>query len=138
MATLYKHGISRQFEYINQKIAVCQDGKILRNQGDGWKLSGKIKPGVTYDDACRAREARIAEVHAAQPCFAAYKKTMLEWKLADRRMILLSFEMLGDDLDGIWSELNDHARIQIDLEEIREIHQARKVASLEKQRLAGN
>lgn len=36
MATLSKHGEIGQIEYLSYRAAYCQDGQILRNQGDGW------------------------------------------------------------------------------------------------------
>jgi len=134
MATLSKHGNHKQVEYITYKVALCQDGSYLRNYGHGWKLHTKLKPGVDYLTAYANRIKKIEETQETRPIFAAYKRAMLRWKLLDRVRISYTFDLLGDDLDGIWSELADgYDRVDIDLEEIREIHNLRRAAAKEKE-----
>ena len=136
MATLSKHGDHRQIEYIDHKIALCQDGNVLKNSGDGWKIHAKLKAGINYLTAYENRLEKIREFAAKRPVAAAYKKHMLQWKLSDRRFIFMAFGLLGDDLDGIVSELTERwPRIEIDLEEVREIHHLRQAARKEKERL---
>jgi len=133
MATLSKHGNHKQIDYLTHKIALCEDGNILKNRGFGWKLHAKLKPGINYLEAYENRLRKIERTSETLPVFTAYKRELMKWKLSDRVKILMAFQLLGDDLDGIWSELNDLDRVDIDLDEIREIFHLRNAAMKEKQ-----
>ena len=46
MATLSKHGVELgRIKYTTKIDAYFADGKVLRNQGFGWKIKYKVKPG---------------------------------------------------------------------------------------------
>lgn len=52
MAKLSVHGKEIGTVYLTTKAKrYMSDGKILVNQGFGWKLGPKLKPGVTVEDA---------------------------------------------------------------------------------------
>ncbi len=136
MAKLTARGRSNlQVEYITKKIAYCSDGVILANYGHGWTTYGQVKPGYTWQEAYKARLAAQAKRREERPCFAQYERLMKDWKLADRNRISMTFSMLGDDIDGVWSELNDMARLEISLEEIQELSQAREAMNREYARI---
>lgn len=122
MAKLSAHGTNLQIEYLDCKIAICSDGNILRNSGPGWKLWRKLKPGVNYREAYERRMEKLQRLLYERPVHAALRKYMLEWKLEDRQRILLYFDLLSDDIDGIYSELTDgYPKVHIDLDELQEI-----------------
>lgn len=134
MAKLSSHGQHRQIEYIGSKVAVCSDGNVLINRGAGWKLHAKLKTGVDWLMAYQRRKDTLEEFQRQNPCYARFMDLMLAWKLADRVRMKVVFDLLGDDTDGIWSELNDSIRnVGISLDEIGEIHHAAKAMARETQ-----
>jgi hypothetical protein len=95
------------------------DGKILRNQGDGWKLFRSVKPGIDpvqhFAAKVEARKARELEC----PAWAAYIKGLCNTvSLSKRWMLHAAIQMLGNDIDGIWSEMDMHGE-SLDLEELQ-------------------
>lgn len=137
MACLSKHGKElARIEYINRKRAWFADGNVLENKGFGWKIAGKVKPGFNPADVAARRVQEHTEKLATRPTLAEYRKFMLHWKLADRVKILLCFDLLGDDIDGIWSELNDgFDSIEIGMDEIQEIAALQRQTKLEAERM---
>lgn len=110
MATLYKHGELGQIERVSYKLAYCADGKILRNQGDGWKLYRTVKPGIDpreHFEKCKANyEQKLREC----PAFAAWRSLFHRTFSFSRRYLALSvISSMPQDPDGVWSELNDYA-----------------------------
>jgi hypothetical protein len=139
MATLKKHGDHTVFEFIGYKKAYCSDGTILKNYGSGWKLYGKIKQGLTYKQACEIVQKNINESKVNRPFFQKYKKLMFQYSLAARVILETALKYLGDDIDGIWSEINDnpftHKSLKsITFEEIQEIYNARQLALSEQKK----
>ena len=107
MAKLSAHGkeIGR-INYTTCSKAYMQDGTILKNSGFGWKVFGKCKinPQEVYEKALTQHKDFIGK----RPCLAAYRTHLhalagmgKAWKLQ------AAIELLGDDVDGIWSEVCD-------------------------------
>jgi hypothetical protein len=123
MAILSKHGETIKIELIGSHKAYCEDGSVLINKGDGWKLKGKLKQGLDYrvqaEKAIKARDEKIKN----NPTFANWRKLIMGYSLPERIKILLVFRLLGYDIDEIYSELNDY-RLNCTLEEIKQLHQA--------------
>lgn len=135
MAKLSAHGkeIGR-IEFLNYTKAYFEDGKILKNSGFGWKLHAKVKPGIdpvaNYQDAKQKAEDYLA----IRPAFREYKKAFHDIAgLSKRWKLAAAFDMLGDDIDGIWSECCDGYgdNIACDVEEIAELSRLRKAAAAE-------
>ena len=83
MAKTSAHGaIIGTVEYVTRAKRYMSDGVILKNDGFGWKLYGKVKPHLTpaaaYHHARDKLAARLAELPA-----------------------------MPDDADGVWSEACD-------------------------------
>jgi len=107
MAKLSAHGTEiGRLNFTTYSKAYMSDGKILKNHGQGWKLYGKAKgtPEEAWKAACATRE-EFARTH---PAMMAYRKELHSmagmgkaWKLH------AAVELLGDDVDGIWSEACD-------------------------------
>ena len=84
------------------------DGAILKNIGFGWKIYGKVKPGVDPAAAFEHAANRETAFRLARPCAAAYKKELhslagmnTRWKLH------AAVQLMPDDPDGVWSEACD-------------------------------
>lgn len=135
MATLSKHGDYKVIERLKHKEAYCQDGTVLRNYGDGWRVRGKLKPGrnylEVYEKAILERQAK-AESH---PAFYDFVRTVMSELpgLRARTLFLLTLEAMPDDPDGIWAELRDAhdyrvANIDLDIDTINTICRKRELA----------
>jgi hypothetical protein len=123
MAKLSAHGeeIGR-INYTTYAKAYMADGKILKNYGQGWKLYGKCK--VSPQEAYAVAKAKQDAVFSVRPCLAAYRKELHSlagmskaWKLH------AAVELLGDDVDGIWSEACDGYgdNVHADVDEVGEL-----------------
>ena len=122
MAKLSAHGSELgRLAFTTYSLAYMSDGKILKNGGNGWKLYKKCAPGVTPERAFASAQARRAEFADAHPCLMAYRKELHSiagmgkaWKLHT------AIELLGNDVDGIWSEACDGYgdNVHADVEEI--------------------
>ena len=125
MAKLSAHGsVVGTVEYIHKARRYMSDGVILRNDGFGWKLGGKLKPGVMPADAYARAKQRQVELLATAPCTAAYKRALhdmagmnLRWKLH------AAVSLMPDDPDGVWSECCDGYgdNIHADVDEVVEL-----------------
>lgn len=122
MAKLSAHGSELgRLKFTTYTLAYMTDGKILRNCGDGWKLYKKCAPGVSPESAYSAALARRAEFAESHPAMMEYRKELhaiagmgKAWKLH------AAIELLGDDVDGIWSEACDGYgdNVHADVEEV--------------------
>lgn len=100
------------------------DGAILKNNGFGWKIYGKVKDGVAPQEAFTKAIARQNAFLAERPAYASYRKILHDMApLSKRWKLQAAVELLGDDIDGIWSECCDGYgdNIHADLDEIREL-----------------
>ena len=109
MAKLSAHGqeIAR-FKFTTYSKAIMSDGAVLKNYGDGWKLAGKIKSGVTPEQASENQRKACDAFADSHPCMMAYRKELHSlagmgkaWK------INAAIELMYDDPDGVWSEACD-------------------------------
>lgn len=110
MATIYKHGgeVGR-IERLTFSMLFCEDGKILRNDGAGWRIWRKLKPGVEGGprgsfNRCRAE---YDEKLARLPAFAHWRERVHEFPLKKRALVVEAVRLLPADPDGLWSELED-------------------------------
>ena len=125
MAKLSAHGaVVGTIDFATSSVRYMSDGKILRNQGHGWKLYGKVKPDFTPQEAYARRSARLAEALERNPATAAYSKAMLGTTgLCKRWKLHLAISMMPDDADGVWSEVCDGYgdNISMDLDDVVEL-----------------
>jgi hypothetical protein len=127
MAKLSAHGkeIGR-IQYIGHDVAVMSDGYILKNFGAGWKIHGKLKAGLTPEMAYQKRLSALEN----QPFeYYAFREKLfaLTRSLEKRAQIMTALQLLGNDADGVWSELTDSylgPRIDADIVDIVELCQA--------------
>jgi hypothetical protein len=84
------------------------DGAVLKNLGFGWKIHGKVKPGVTPQEAFAAVQKKQEEHLAARPAYAAYRKELHAMTgMCNRWKLHCAVELMPDDADGVWSEACD-------------------------------
>ncbi|SRR6266705_3065054 len=119
MATKSKHGATLcEIERLCSKYAYMSDGTILINRGDGWKVKGRVKPGFDPADVARRAQERYAQLLAERPAFADYRQALHANVCNGQRYLVHEvLNMLANDPDGVWSELNDMAHIAIDVDE---------------------
>ena len=109
MAKISAHGaIIGTVEYVTRAKRYMSDGVILKNDGFGWKLYGKVKPHLTPTEAYQHARDKLAARLAELPELAAYIAELhamagqcKRWKLHQ------AVSMTPDDADGVWSEACD-------------------------------
>jgi hypothetical protein len=125
MAKISAHGsIIGTLEYISTAKRYMSDGVVLKNNGFGWKLAGKVKPGIDPAQAFANAERRQREKLEAFPAVAAYRKALHELAGVGKRWkINLAVSTMPDDPDGVWSEACDGYgdNVHADLDELVEL-----------------
>ena len=118
MATLSKQGTELvRFDQLKASYSIRSNGKVLKNEGFGWKLCA-LKPGKTSQDLRTSLENREATL---SPEYRAYREAVqAEFPLSERWQYLTLRDLLGSDLDGIYTELQDR-RIYTDLDTLQEL-----------------
>lgn len=112
MAKLSSHGELGQIELITEKLAYCADGKILRNQGSGWKLYKKIKPGFDMAVEWPKKRANFERLQTERPGWWEYRRVLhslvsfTNWFIVHEAVI-----RLPNDPDGLWGEFEDRGTI---------------------------
>lgn len=117
MACLSKNG-SEVFrvDALKYSLSFRSNGKVLKNQGFGWKV---LKLSVPFDDALAKHKATQENLSRA---YLDYRRAVQsEFPLPVRWQYLTLRDLLGDDLDGIYSDLQDR-HIYTDLDTLRELH----------------
>lgn len=130
MACLSKHGRELlRIESLTAKIAYMEDGNVLRNYcGGGWKLWKRVKAGVNPVDVAERRRLAISEDADKRPDYLAFKRLFHEQVPTDKRGIkefkVAHYQLLSNDIDGLWSELNDMAHFDIGLDDLKPLVEA--------------
>lgn len=137
MAKLSAHGqeIGR-VSYTTYTKAYMSDGKVLQNDGFGWKLRGKLKAGLTPETAFQNATARMKEWERDNPNAFAYKKALHSIAGQSKRWKLHAcIQLMPDDCDGVWSEACDGYgdNISASIDEIAELCRLYRVALAERQ-----
>ena len=119
MATLSKNGRElARFNQLKTSYSIRSNGKVLRNEGFGWKVCA-LKEGWTPETF----RARLEEIESkVSESYRIYRAAVQsEFPLPVRWQYLTLSDLLGDDLDGIYSDLQDR-QIYTDLDTLRELH----------------
>jgi hypothetical protein len=117
MATLSKNG-SEVFrvDALKYSLSFRSNGKVLKNEGFGWKV---LKLSMSFESALEKHKALQENLSRA---YLDYRRAVqAEFPLPVRWQYLTLRDLLGDDLDGIYSDLQDR-QIYTDLDTLREIH----------------
>jgi hypothetical protein len=130
MASLKKHGKHLVLAFLWYRKAFCEDGTVMKDYGDGWKVHAKLKKNITYEQAYgHALNARDI-YYANSPAFHQLVRVVDDLSIAktQRSMLHSALEMLYDDPDGMWSELADHPYCsdypQLSLDDVNKLCQA--------------
>lgn len=123
MAVLSKHGNEvGRLEGLTSVIAYMEDGKILKNSGDGWKRWRRCKPGVSPLVAFEKSKANRERFQAERPAYSEYKRLLHSFCCNGKRCLVhMTVEMLGNDHDGVWSELNDMLHVDCSFDEVHDL-----------------
>jgi hypothetical protein len=125
MAKLSTHGAEvGRVKFTGYVKAYMSDGAILKNYGDGWKLTGKVKPHVTPQTAYEMQIQKQVEVDAKNPFRKDYRDLLYSLGGVGKSAKLhLAVTLMPDDPDGVWSEVCDGYgdNVHADLDEICEL-----------------
>ena len=126
-------------EFVQSKRRYMSNGYILENKGFGWKRWGKVKPDYTPQQAFERAKARQEEALAKRPASKAYRDAIFQWPVSKRWKITMAFQLLGDDVDGVWSELAEgYDRIDVTIDDVIELARLRAAAIAEGKELAND
>lgn len=128
MAKVSAHGqIVATLEYITHAQRYMGDGAILKNHGHGWKLAGKVPPGLSPQEAARKSQANLDKQLAEKPAAAAYRTALHNLAgLGKRWKLHMAVQMMPDDPDGVWSECCDGYgdNVHADIDDVAELCRA--------------
>jgi hypothetical protein len=140
MAKLKCHGQEiGTIHYITKAKRYMSDGTILKNHGEGWKLHGKVKPGIDPATAFQNAQARADESLQKHPLTAEYRRQLHALCGQSKRWQLNAVvALMPDDPDGVWSEACDDWRnlVDADLDDIVKLCQAYQAAVQETRNIA--
>jgi hypothetical protein len=128
MAKISAHGsIVGTVDYTTQSKRYMSDGVILRNDGFGWKLHGKVQAGVTPREAYANSKARLDAQLIEKPAAARYRELLhAACGLSKRWKLHKAIIMMPDDPDGVWSEACDGYgdNVHLDVDDVAELCRA--------------
>jgi hypothetical protein len=124
-----------RFETLKRRYSVRSDETVLVDSGGGWKLA-RLKPGITAQQYLDGVKSKREQMIATRPAFWAYRNAVIaEFPSLEKRLMFLSMaSYLGDDLDGLWSELDD-AGMNTDLDTLQELARLKDDAKRERESL---
>lgn len=109
MAKVSAHGTEvGTVHFLTYAKRYMSDGVVLKNIGFGWKIHGKVKPGVTPEQAFNNASERSRVFRASKPAYCAYRAALHNLAgLSKRWKLHACVELMPDDADGVWSEACD-------------------------------
>ena len=109
MAKVSAHGTEiGTIHFLTYAKRYMSDGVVLKNIGFGWKIHGKLKPGVTPEQAFNNASERSRVFRANKPAYCAYRAALHDLAgLSKRWKLHACVELMPDDPDGVWSEACD-------------------------------
>lgn len=125
MAKLKVHGAEVGTIYTTTSAKrYMSDRVILKNIGFGWKLYGKVKPGIDPAEAFARAKAKREALLIEHPSFAAYVRELHDMAgLAKRWKLHAAVSAMPEDCDGVWSEACDgySDNIHADIDEVAKL-----------------
>jgi len=118
---------TERMELLKATYSMRADGTIFRDRGDGWKrvvLLASVTPEA-YWLKIKSKDATLSRE------FKAYRTAVIDAiPLSDRPEYFTLVDLLGDDVDGVWSHMDEIGkRIEIEtLVELRDLDYARRAA----------
>lgn len=125
MAKLSAHGqeIGR-VKFMGYVKAYMSDGAILKNYGDGWKLTGKVKSTLTPQQAFENQIKLQEENDSLNPGRKQYRDMLFSLGgIGKAGKLHMAVSLMYDDPDGVWSEVCDGYgdNVHADIDEICEL-----------------
>lgn len=121
-----------RWDSLTRRYAIMSDRSLLCNSGNGWKMSGKIKTELSLERVVADRQEKLRTQPERRPAYSRYKALLCsEFALKDRFHVHTICEMLANDPDGVWSEL-DNRNLPMDLETVIALCHAYEAAQKEK------
>lgn len=128
MARLKSHGNHIIIACTLTKYAYCEDRHILRNQGWGWKLWRKLKTDIDYKEAAQRHKDNRKRNFDENPVKAHFMDLLCKLcpSLEKRQFVYTALELLSNDPDGMYSELDDnwHTRGYLDFDDVQSLCRA--------------
>ena len=116
-----------RLDYLNHSVGVAADGKVYKDSGNGFKLR-TLKEGIAPEQFIQNRK----NYKNSRPNYFAYADAVnAEFSKEEKEIYLIGVDMMGDDVDGIWSMLDD-AGMNRDCEVLVRLNNLRKAAIIEK------
>jgi len=118
---------TERLELLKATYSIRAEKTIFRDRGDGWKVV-RLVVGVTPEAfwlKIKTKEATLSRE------FRAYRSAVIDAiPLCDRPEYFTLVDLLGDDVDGIWSHMDEVGkRVEIEtLVELRDLDNARRAA----------
>jgi len=108
MAKLSAHGDELyRIKTVQYEQSYRSDGYVLRNYGNGWKVRGTIKDGMTPAEGANRARQRTNEKRQKFPAYARFVDLASQYGLKNRSLAMTAIEVMPDDPDGVWSTLDD-------------------------------
>lgn len=128
MAKLSAHGreIGR-IHRVDHTVAYFSDRTVLINRGFGWKIQCKVKAELDPVEVFNRKNETYNTKLAENPAFKRWRDLIVKEPLYPQRLRLVTaLELLHDDLDGLYSELDDSqdTRGRWSVEDLKEISDA--------------
>jgi len=119
MATLSKHGQELYREKrTSGDYVICADGNVLRNEGDGWKVYGKVKASSMPQELVKLWQEKAKKL---SPAFIKYRNALIEYtSLKTRALVHTAVQISHHDPDGVWADLDDYG-IHLDFDDVQEL-----------------
>ena len=123
-----------EIQFITYIKGYFQDGTIRRKYDKDWIFHAKIKPEINLAEYIEIARERDKFPMPGKECRFTYRKKMISYfpSLNKRVIVNEALKLLGDDVDGAWSCLEDYG-INCDLEELIELNDLKAAASFEYQ-----
>ena len=125
MAKVSAHGsIIGTIEYLTYSKRYMSDGVGLKNIGFGWKIHGKVKQGLTPEQAFENASQNARTFRDARPAYCAYRAALHDLAGVGKRWKLHQcVELMPHDPDGVWSEACDGYgdNIHADIDEVSDL-----------------
>ena len=117
MASLSKNGTEVfRVDALKYSLSFRSNGKVLKNEGFGWK---RVNLSMSFESALEKHRATQANLSRA---YLDYRRAVQsEFPLPVRWQYLTLRDLLGDDIDGIYTDLQDRG-IHTDLDTLQELH----------------
>lgn len=108
-----------EYHRIFYRLAICKNGRILKNTGSGWSRFLRTKAGVNPEAFYAKKLAEIERWKTERPAYSAFKEFLHEqFAFKDFAQIYTGLQRLSNDPDSLWSEFNNFLKIPVDVDTV--------------------